>query len=238
MCYCWWLFPLSIVLNMSENLDDHSKTKESSELDSIKSVYNICIETRNFEINQLIQRNNFFMLFQGVLLGAVVQSSANKPVVELIVCIAGFAVSCYQLQMACGAKFWQEWWEYRVNYFENMLKEHHYEKHGHFKALFDTPFEEVRRTVADHFSSRKRDAKFTDFLILRAFAVGRAPIKTSLALIFAWSALTVHTINFDIFKALPGIAKGFYIKPPSLEKKDSNSVEVEKKSAGSSLNQP
>ena len=47
------------------------------EIKSIKAVYEIAIQTRNFEIQQLINRNNFFMIFQGVLLAAVVGNQLN-----------------------------------------------------------------------------------------------------------------------------------------------------------------
>ncbi len=40
--------------------------KDNAEkLSELKAVYKLAIETRNFEIHQLINRNNFFMLFQG-----------------------------------------------------------------------------------------------------------------------------------------------------------------------------
>jgi len=102
---------------------DLSAVKSSDDIESIKAIYKIAIETRNFEINQLIQRNNFFMLFQGVLLAAALQDQTSKPFVELVISIAGLFVSIYQLQMASGAKFWQEWWEERVDHFEKLLCE-------------------------------------------------------------------------------------------------------------------
>lgn len=80
-------------------------TTPDQNYESLKAVYKVCIETRNFEINQLIQRNNFFMLFQGVLLAAALQNQGSKPVVELIICLTGIFVSIYQLQMASGAKY-------------------------------------------------------------------------------------------------------------------------------------
>jgi len=45
---------------------------------------------REFEITQLAQRNNFFMIFQGVMLAGVIQSSHAIPVVSFLVCVAGF----------------------------------------------------------------------------------------------------------------------------------------------------
>src|SRR5690606_24614598 len=102
--------------------NEGKKSVNTDQLESLKAVYKLCIETRNFEIGQLIQRNNFFMLFQGVLLASTLQLDTGKPWVEVIICTAGVLVSAYQLQMACGAKFWQEWWENRVEHYETLLR--------------------------------------------------------------------------------------------------------------------
>jgi len=178
----------------------------NSELESLKAVYKICIETRNFEINQLIQRNNFFMLFQGVLLAAALQNQASKPFVEVIICIAGVFVSLYQLQMASGAKFWQEWWESRVDNYEGKLRGMKTRESGHFFDLFATSSDDVYKEVSGRIRKSRRFS-LTNALILQSFAVGRAPIKVSLVLLVTWSLLLAHTINFS---ALPDLS--FYIK--------------------------
>ena len=62
------------------------KDNEAPETISLKAVYEISIKARHFEISHLIQRNNFFMLFQGVLLASVMQAQNSRPFVELVVC--------------------------------------------------------------------------------------------------------------------------------------------------------
>ena len=50
---------------MPENnskMDNSNQSSENLEKE-IKAIYKLSIETRNFEINNLIQRNNFYMLF-------------------------------------------------------------------------------------------------------------------------------------------------------------------------------
>ena len=54
--------------------------------------FDIALRMRDFEIAQLSQRNNFFMIFQGVLFAGLVQSAHTKPVVSFMVCVAGFVV--------------------------------------------------------------------------------------------------------------------------------------------------
>lgn len=194
--------------------------QEPTELDSIKSVYEICIKTRNFEITELIQRNNFFMLFQGVLLAAALQNQASKPFVEFIICLSGIFVSLYQMQMASGAKFWQEWWEIRLEHYEKELGEKM--KPKRFYELFTTTEQATHEAVYKNLS-KSRKSPITNCLILNKFSVGRTPIKVSIVLLLTWTALLIHTINIPITINTPTIITGFkFVPPPNSQ---ANSVE-------------
>lgn len=197
------------------NAEDELPSIESSkkDIESLKSVYKICIETRNFEINQLIQRNNFFMLFQGVLLAAALQNQASKPYVEFIICFAGVFVSLYQLQMASGAKFWQEWWESRVDHYEEKLRRLKKQESGHFFELFAISADDVHKEVSGRLRKSRRFS-LTNALILQSFAVGRAPIKVSLVLLITWLLLLSHAFDFSAFPDLSDYVKGFSFAAP------------------------
>ncbi|OEF57943.1 hypothetical protein [Enterovibrio norvegicus] len=185
---------------------------EAKNIHTLKSLYEISIETRNFEINQLIQRNNFFMLFQGVLLAAVMQTEASKPFVEIIICLVGIMISIYQLQMSSGAKYWQEWWESRVNHFEQQLCDNLQKIEGiDTHLLFTVNSQDVNRTVRERLLGSK-NRSITNACILGGFSVGRAPIKVSIFLLCAWVVLFLSSINYN---ALPEfqfseIFKGFH----------------------------
>ncbi|MEK8081940.1 RipA family octameric membrane protein [Pseudomonas sp. XK-1] len=187
------------------------KNEEAPETISLKAVYEVSIKARDFEISHLIQRNNFFMLFQGVLLASVMQAENSRPFVELVVCITGFLVSIYQIQMASGAKFWQEWWESRVEHFEVLLcgklKTETHEPH----QLFSVPPGKAKEIVAAKLSAGK--TKFlTNPLILSSFSVGRAPIKVGIVLAFAWLVLLCATLNLtEIFSWFPNVITGFHV---------------------------
>ena len=184
---------------------------ETAETISLKAVYEVSIKARDFEISQLIQRNNFFMLFQGVLLASVMQAQNSRPFVELVVCITGVLVSIYQIQMASGAKFWQEWWESRVEHFEELLcedlKTDSHEPH----KLFSVGPGIAKATVAKKLSAGK--AHFlTNPLILSSFSVGRAPIKVGIVLAFAWLVLLLATLNLtEILSWFPRVITGFHV---------------------------
>lgn len=193
-----------------------------SRLNAIKSVYKVCIETRNFEINQLIQRNNFFMLFQGVLLAAALQSQNSKPVVEFVACFCGLAVSLYQTQMASGAKFWQEWWESRVDYYEKLLEQElskpaaNAEDASSEESAFYDLFAVDQKIVESVVSKRMGERfPFSNLLILSRFPVGRAPIRVGIVLTATWAALLIHTLTTANFPLKPVQIQGFVYAPTS-----------------------
>jgi len=70
------------------------------------------LRLREFEISQLTQRNNFFMIFQGVLIAGLVQSQGTAaPLITFSMSLLGVATSIFQIGMAGGAKYWQSRWE-------------------------------------------------------------------------------------------------------------------------------
>jgi len=205
--------------------------QEPTELESLKSVYDICIKTRNFEITQLIQRNNFFMLFQGVLLAAALQNQTNKPFVEFVICLSGVFVSFYQMQMASGAKYWQEWWETRLEDYEKKLKEKMASQT--FYELFTTTEQATFEAVSKNISKPKK-LSITNYLILKNFSVGRTPIKVSIVLLLTWTALLTHTINIPI--NTPTIITGFKFAPPPNSQANSEDEKNQEQGKGSDTN--
>lgn len=108
------------ILNASEKQESSNFLEKEKRL---KKIYEITVKTRNFEIAQLIQRNNFFMIFQGVLLACVISSKDTVPFVQFIISSAGFYIAYCQTKVAAGAKFWQEYWESEVYKAEEQLED-------------------------------------------------------------------------------------------------------------------
>jgi hypothetical protein len=126
----------------------HSKSPTPSEesaekiesVYAIKRVYELALKQREFEIAQLTQRNNFFMIFQGVLIAGLVQSQGTAaPVINFLVCLIGMCVSICQIGMAGGAKFWQIRWEVAVKELELRL----------FEAMQDSPRKMIQLFTVD-----------------------------------------------------------------------------------------
>ncbi|MFV5502462.1 hypothetical protein [Acinetobacter sp. 226] len=197
--------PFSIQLNKDDELKEEIKEKISE----LKSVYRLSIETRNFEITNLIHRNNFFMLFQGVLLAAVFSNQASKPYVEFCICFMGILISWHQIKVAAGAKYWQEWWEMRTSDIERQLKQTMQQTTGNkggFISLFD--FEDIKSKELYEFKVKKSTIKSKSAnrlfapldkcvkkLIISKYSVSRVPISSGIILLITWLVLFLGTLG-------------------------------------------
>ncbi|AQZ81807.1 hypothetical protein BUM88_09405 [Acinetobacter calcoaceticus] len=195
---------------------DLKKNLNDSKHSELKAVYKLAIETRNFEITQLINRNNFFMLFQGVLLAAVFSNQAPKPIVEFIICFAGIFISGHQIKVAAGAKYWQEWWELKTSEIEDELKKTI--GNDGFIPLFSLnkdETQEFRKKVISKINSSKSKFLEIDYnkIIEVKYSVSRVPIYSGFILMLTWVALFFSTLGWFYFFDLSDVIHGIYFKP-------------------------
>lgn len=177
---------------------------------ALKRLFTIALETRNFEISQLVQRNNFFMIFQGVLLAGMIQSSHSKPVVSFLVCLAGFLVSLCQVKMAAGAKFWQEYWEAAVQDIEKELIKHLSNPEARRSKLFHLFHDDdhLYGKIVKHRLAGK-GLGLTQWLVMKRFSVSRVPIYVAVALSFIWALLLLCTMRGYPPFSVPSFVVGF-----------------------------
>lgn len=170
------------------------RARSMADLEALQSLYEITLETRNFEISQLVQRNNFFMIFQGVVFAGVIQSSHTKPLVSFLVCLAGFLVSLLQVGMAAGAKYWQDAWQQQLLEIETKLKKAIMES-----GLRSDPLEMftiASETIRGKVQSQLRTDSIINSLISRKYSVSRIPIYIALSLTAIWLVLLLGTMKF------------------------------------------
>nr|WP_321466404.1 hypothetical protein [uncultured Desulfobulbus sp.] len=155
--------------------------------------FRLALQLRNFEITQLYQRNNFFMIFQGVLLAGSANAilSVHADYVPIIVlCITGLIVSILQVMMAGGAKFWQEYWEEKVSQYENEL----YRNENVEQTLFHADNNYYKNIVIGRLSRNEDDNNSTENnFIINKYSVSRIPIYTGITFSFAWLGLLIYS---------------------------------------------
>lgn len=180
--------------------DENIETKSDPKVSELKAVYKLAVQTRNFEIQQLINRNNFFMLFQGVLLAAVFSNQTSKPYVEFIISVLGIFISIHQVKVAAGAKYWQEWWELKTSKIEVELKNllQTKDSQDNFITLFNMHDldHELNREVKEKIENQKGIIEsICNKLILAKYSVSRMPIRSGLILMITWILLMLSTLN-------------------------------------------
>lgn len=182
---------------------------EKEKLDAAKRVYEQCIEIRNFEIGQLANRNNFLMIFQGVLFAGLVQSSGTFPVVSFMACVTGLLVSWYQTKIAAGAKYWQEHWEAELRESEIRLLELLGKNPGRAPVrLFSKESNDIRAAVRDSLKTGGTGFVISG-LILRKYSVSKVPIQLGISLMAVWAVLLICTVNFEWCITVPDFITGF-----------------------------
>ncbi len=179
----------------------------SGDVTALKSLFKIALEKRDFEISQLVQRNNFFMIFQGVLFAGVMQSSHEKPLITFLVCMAGLLISLFQVGMASGAKFWQEYWEEALQKIESRLLLHIHKTDDSRREIWSL-FHDRGTIYSEIVSRRLQNHKGGFFspiswLVMRRFSVSRIPIYVGLSLSAIWLAMILASVDFGF--------TGFYL---------------------------
>lgn len=164
--------------------------------------FEIALRMRDFEIGQLTQRNNFFMIFQGVLFAGLVQSDHATPIISFMACIAGLVVSVFQVGMASGSKFWQEYWEQMLSEYEKAAR---LENPELFHDNNDCQYEQA---VKARMNRRKFNGMASKLVMCR-FSVSRIPIYVGIALSVIWGLLVLCTLRGYPPLSIPGFIVGF-----------------------------
>ena len=200
---------------------DSKENAQQSPVGDTAAAYKLAHEQRAFEIAQLTNRNNFFMVFQGVLLAGLVQSQGGAPpVMNFFVCLAGMAISLFQAGMAGGAKYWQIRWEVAVKELELLLLED-LKQHPRVVQLFTSDIDhlsekeklrikginDVRATDKLNEAPGFIDGRIAEDLKLRSswsvpkhligmrFSVSKIPLYAGIVLFAIWTMLWLHTFS-------------------------------------------
>lgn len=175
-----------------------SNEKEYNDAEALKRIYEIAIETRNLEINQLLQRNNFFMIFQGVFFAGTIQSSHSLTFLSSILSLAGIVISWYQTKMASGAKFWQEYWEEELSKIEKSLIEELTKNHPNrntFPQLFQNNTKKQIAQVKNRIKNKRTCLSIHHRLILKKYSVSSTPISIGITFTATWFIVFLFFLN-------------------------------------------
>jgi len=178
-----------------------------AEADAV-NLYKQCIEIRNFEIQNLVNRNNFFMVFQGVLMAGVLQASPSAPpIVMFLATLCGAFISMQQIGMSSGAKFWQEAWEIQVERAEESLRESVLARapSDTFTLLFAQEIETTEECV----KMRLKERNWLARMLVKRQSVSMIPIYAGIGFFIFWALMFAFTIKAVWPLFTPSIIVGF-----------------------------
>jgi len=172
--------------------------QESGDLRAVKRLYELTIRVRDFEITQLSQRNNFFMIFQGVLFAGLATLYQNEKSAALIpfLALVGMVASFFQIGISSGAKYWQEYWEEAVKEIEEelirVMNTQGHETREKVYRIFSISMDEVDAKVKDRLN-RSGTNCIIKFLVASKFSVSRIPIYTAITFFLLWFVLGIYS---------------------------------------------
>ena len=168
--------------------------KADLEIKARDAMYRQCIELRNFEITNLLNRNNFFMVFQGVMIAGFFQGSGSmSPILQFLACVCATSVSAIHVMSSLGAKFWQEAWEEALENSERRLSRIvRIQERRRFIHFFSRRSELTQDLVKNRLNNSRH---WLNPLILSRFSVSRAPIYAAITFLFFWFIVGIHTLQ-------------------------------------------
>jgi hypothetical protein len=196
--------------NINYQQPERVEPPKNSDEKALKHLFKIALECRNFEITQLVQRNNYFMIFQGVIFMGLIQSAHSVPVVSFMICVVGLVTSFFQAQMAAGAKFWQEYWEAAVTRIEQelLLKiSDSTEDRMYLYELFHDKQERYNSIVRKKIG--EKSCSLVNRMIMNRHSVSRIPIHVAIALGAIWFLLMLCTMASYSVLSIPSFIVGF-----------------------------
>ena len=196
-----------------ENQEPKYRTRENSDrIKRLDAIYGRVLELRNFEIQNLNTRNTFI---SAANIGLFAFSVGQETDVLWLLALLGIFVSGLQIQMAAGAKYWQEVWEYKLADTERKLYQIYMDENkpnldsDPFIHLF-TP-EEMgnyanNETIDSKFYERQKDEIhemmkgklqadcWVNSIILKKYSVSRTPIYLGMVMAGFWVLLLFKII--------------------------------------------
>jgi len=150
-----------------------------------EELYKIAVGTRQFEIQMLWQRSNYFLIFQTALVVALAAAKQDRWI-SALVSLLGIATALVWCLVNAGSKYWQVRWEAAAERLERQIA-------PDVRLFAATPREvhdEVRRSI--NASGHTRFLSFVDRLILRKYSVSLMMMILSMGSVVVWTGLLLR----------------------------------------------
>ncbi len=150
--------------------------------------FDVALNTRNFEIDLFWRRSNYFLVLNtAIAVGFVSLVSEDERLYALAFCLIGIVVCFVWFKVNLGSKYWQSYWEQRVDEAANNMK----------VCFFTTKTKEwVEKNLNENKEGKKRDCweDIYDDLVLKKPSVSKCMTFLSLFFLVVWVVVLVGSI--------------------------------------------
>ena len=171
---------------------------------SYEKLYEIALQTRNFEITLYWQRSNYFLVLNTAIAAGFFSLKGDRS--RLLFALFGLFASALWLLVCAGSKFWQSRWEERLRVVEREI----YPESRFFSANWEVIRADVEASL--DFSKHSSIRVFFDQLVLWKPSVTFAMMLLSMGFVAFWMLLAV----FQIIRLFSPITASLSIGAPVL----------------------
>ena len=95
------------------------RAKEMPDIESLKKAFDVAHENRKLEIGLFWQRSLFFWGFVASALVGYSAAYGKNTILSTVLALFGFVCSVVWASGNRGSKYWQEYWENKVNFYQH-----------------------------------------------------------------------------------------------------------------------
>ncbi len=114
------------------------RAKEMPDIESLKKAFEVAHENRKLEIGLFWQRSLFFWGFVASALVGYGAAYGKSTILSTILALFGFVCSVVWASGNRGSKYWQEYWENKVNFYQHYTTGNiFYDRTPHYPRIFE-----------------------------------------------------------------------------------------------------
>jgi hypothetical protein len=166
-----------------------------AENNDYRRLYEVALQTRNFEISLYWQRSNYFLVLNTAV--AVGYFTTTNKGYGLVIALFGAFSSILWLRVCAGSKFWQSRWEQRLRSIEQLK----YANADLFNARWETILADVRDSLT--FGEHGHLRRLFDQLVLAKPSVSFEMVKLACGFAVVWVGIAL----FEIYELLAPIQR-------------------------------
>jgi len=168
-------------------MSDEQKKTELTQRD----LYNILLDTRNFEIKLFWERANYFLVLNTAI--AVGYFNVRDPFQQLIVALIGLFSAYLWLRVCLGGRFWQAKWEGAISKFETDCLD----GVRFFSSTDEENISDAEKGLGiEGLYDKKRKIKkwIYEYVIKEKPSVSYSMIRLSVVFVFGWFLLGLYCV--------------------------------------------